>query len=255
VLATLFNQNLASYTYRSTPRTALSDNVYTATEYHPSETIPQHNENAYSNSWPMRIGFLCVTPAAEMGNTPISDSREAYRQIPREIRDEFQRKKVMYVRNYSNIDLPWTEVFQTTDKTEVERYCGDHRIQLEWTEDGLRTRQVNEATKVHPVTKEELWFNQAHLFHISSLDEEVQEGLLSLVGEDNLPRNVYFGDGSPIPPETLAIIRDVYERTKFSFQWQAGDLLLLDNMLYTHGRESFKGSRKVLVGMAREYAN
>lgn len=254
VLAGLFGEKLATYTYRSTPRKELENNIYTATEYHPSEEIPQHNENAYASSWPLRIGFLCMVPPAKMGKTPISDSRTAYKEIPEEIRDEFERKKVMYVRNYSNIDLPWTEVFQTSDKAMVEKYCKEHQLEFEWLPGNrLRTKQINQASATHPATGEKLWFNQAHLFHVSSLKQETQEDLLSLLGEENLPRNAYFGDGTPIDPQALAVIRGVYERTRFSFEWEKHDLLLLDNMLYTHGREPFEGPRQILVGMAREY--
>jgi alpha-ketoglutarate-dependent taurine dioxygenase len=255
VLESLFGEELATYNNRSTPRTELKSGIYTATEYHASERIPQHNEASYSNSWPMRIGFLCVTPAKKMGNTPISDSRIAYQEIPKEIREEFERKKVMYVRNYSNnIDLPWSEVFQTKDKKVVEEYCKENSIKFEWTADGLRTKQINQATMIHPVTYEKLWFNQAHLFHVSNLDDELHESLLELLGEENLPRNTYFGDGSPIDVGALSIIREVYEKTKFSFQWEKNDLLLLDNMLFTHGRDPYEGPRQILVGMAKNYS-
>ncbi len=251
ILNTIFGEELVNYTYRSTPRTSFKNNIYTATEYHANETIPQHNENSYANSWPLRIGFLCLQPATKMGNTPISDSREAYEKIPRTIREEFERKKVMYVRNYSNIDLPWTEVFQTENKNEVEAYCNQNDIKYEWTENGLRTSQINEATAIHPITGEKLWFNQAHLFHVSNLNKELSESLIELFGIEGLPRNAYFGDGTPIPDEMLSKIREVYANTKFSFQWKKHDLLLLDNMLFTHGREPYEGPRKVLVGMAR----
>lgn len=192
VLKMLFGEDLANYTYRSTPRTEVNSKVYTATEYPASEVIPQHNENAYSNAWPMRIGFICLIPAAKMGNTPISDSRVAYNEIPKEIREEFERKKVMYVRNYSEMDLPWQEVFQTDTKAEVEKFCKENRLEYEWTDNGLRTKQVNQASILHPVTKEKLWFNQAHLFHASSLDKELQEGLIELLGEEYLPRNTFL---------------------------------------------------------------
>ncbi|MEM6628136.1 MAG: TauD/TfdA family dioxygenase [Bacteroidota bacterium] len=252
-LSSLFGEELISYTYRSTPRTELGKKVYTATEFPSSESIPQHNEKSYSNVWPLRIGFLCVQPASKQGNTPISDSRSIYKKIPIEIREEFERKKIMYVRNYSNIDLPWQEVFQTQEKKEVEAYCVANNIKWEWTERGLRTKQINNASLYHPVTNEKVWFNQAHLFHVSSLDEELKESLLMMLGEEYLPRNTYFGDGSPIDESGLAEIRKIYEETKFSFDWEQNDLLLLDNMLYTHGREPFEGSRKILVGMARTY--
>jgi len=253
ILSTLFGSELLEYTYRSTPRTTIEKNVYTATEYHSSETISQHNENAYANSWPLRIGFLCVEKARKMGNTPLSDSRIAYQRIPKEIREEFERKKLMYVRNYSNIDLPWTEVFQTHEKNAVEIYCKQNNIHCEWTEAGLRTKQVGLASIAHPISKEMLWFNQAHLFHVSSLEKELEEGLIALLGEENIPRNAYFADGSRIDASALDEIRRVYDTTKVSFDWQNNDLLLLDNMLFTHGREPFEGERKVLVGMARNY--
>ncbi|MDN5396863.1 MAG: TauD/TfdA family dioxygenase, partial [Chryseobacterium sp.] len=145
-------------------------------------------------------------------------------------------------------------VFQTHDKNEVEAYCKANNILAEWTPNGLRTKQINQATLVHPATNDKLWFNQAHLFHVSNLDSELREDLIAILGEDNLPRNTYFGDGSPIDPKVLDVIREVYDKTKISFDWQENDLLLLDNMLYTHGREPFEGKRKVLVGMAKEYS-
>lgn len=251
LLTTIFGEELLEYTYRSTPRTQMRGRIYTSTEYHASETILQHNENAYSNKWPMRIAFNCVKNAEEGGQTPICDSRVIYRQIPAEIRAEFSARKLLYVRNYNNIDLHWTEVFQTQDKAEVEQYCRQNRIEFAWlAQDHLKTWQRNPAVCRHPVTDEWLWFNQAHLFHISSQPAELQRSLLDVLGEGALPRNVYFGDGAIIPDDMIAVIRQVYEQHLVVFDWQDGDLLLLDNMLYAHGRRPFSGSRKILTGMA-----
>ncbi len=251
LLSTLFGSELIEYTYRSTPRTALRGNVYTATEYPASEVIPQHNENAYSRHWPNRIGFLCMLPSQTGGETPISDSRRIYHMLPVELREKFERKGIMYVRNYSTLDLPWSVVFQTEDRHEVETYCTANELQFEWLEnDTLRTTQINPATAVHPVTGEKIWFNQAHLFHVSNLHKEVADTLIGSLGEKNLPRNTYYGDGSPIEPDVLDTIRAAYEQTKIKFTWHRNDLLLLDNMLFTHGRESYTGPRKVLTGMA-----
>ena len=92
------------------------------------------------------------------------------------------------------------------------------------------------------------------LYRQSNLDEELRESLIEMLGEENLPRNTYYGDGTPIDVEALNIIREVYKKTKVSFDWEENDLLLLDNMLYTHGREPYEGTRKVLVGLAGEYS-
>ena len=251
LLAILFGEELMGYDYRSTPRTELRDNVYTATEYHPSETIPQHNESSYANKWAMRAGFLCMLPSEVGGATPLADSREIYKKIPAEIREKFEAKGVLYVRNYGDIDLPWTEVFQTTEKDVVERFCAENDLRFVWKENGgLRTEQVNPAVAVHPKTGDKVWFNQAHLFHVSSLRPEVRESLLAVCGENDLPRNAYYGDGQPLEEDVLQVIRDVYASETFHFDWRKNDLMILDNMLYTHGRQPFSGDRKILVGMA-----
>jgi alpha-ketoglutarate-dependent taurine dioxygenase len=247
----LFGSDLLEYIYRSTPRTELRGNVYTATEYPPGEVIPQHNENSFARRWPLRIGFICLLPAQTGGETPIGDTRTVYHSLPASVRRKFEEKGVMYVRNYSTLDLPWSVVFQTRDKSEVEAYCDNNDLQYRWLDDDhLRTTQVNPATAVHPRTGETLWFNQAHLFNVSSLGPESAKTLVDSLGEENLPRNSYYGDGSPIEPKVLDLIRNAYEQTKTNFTWHANDLLLLDNMLFTHGRESYTGPRKVLTGMA-----
>jgi len=247
-----FSGRLLDYSYRSTPRTVVSGKIYTSTEYPPHQTIPLHNENAYAHDWPMKIWFFSLQCASSGGETPIADSRRVYRRIPAKIRERFERLGVTYVRNYgSGFDLSWQEVFQTTSRIDVEGFCASTGIQLEWLpEDRLRTRQTCRAVASHPTTAEMVWFNQAHLFHISRLQPEVREAMLSIFSEEDLPRNVYYGDGSAIDPSDLDCICEAYEQEKIAFSWATGDVLLLDNMLAAHGRNPFTGSRKVVVGMA-----
>lgn len=240
---------LLTYSYRSTPRTQVGGNIYTSTEYPADQSIPLHNEMAYARDWPLKIAFFCVQPAAQGGMTPIADSRRVFQRLDRQIRDRFAAKQVMYVRNYgSELDLSWQTVFQTNSKSEVEAYCRQAEITWEWQSgDRLTTRQVCQAVATHPHTGEQVWFNQAHLFHVSSLPPDVQDTLRQA---GTLPRHAYYGDGSEIEPTSLDAIRAAYEQEMVIFSWQGGDVLLLDNMLATHGRTPFKGDRKVLVGMA-----
>ncbi|MET3845199.1 TauD/TfdA family dioxygenase [Bradyrhizobium sp. OAE829] len=251
-----FGHPLLSYEFGSTPRSQVTSGVYTSTEYPPHQHIPLHNEQAYTRDWPMKIWFYCMQPAQEGGETPIADSRAIYRDMPSTIRERFTEKGVMYVRNYGNgLDVDWQQVFGTDSRPEVEAYCARHDIDCEWKEDGeLRTRQICQGTARHPVTGDRVWFNQAHLFHVSNLEPEVRESLLDVVGDEvELPRNVFYGDGSRIDDETLTTVRNVLEAHKISFPWQAGDVVMLDNMLTAHARAPFKGPRKVIVAMAEAH--
>ncbi|MDO7900340.1 TauD/TfdA family dioxygenase [Pseudomonas sp. K1(2024)] len=254
--AARFGHPLLNYEFGSTPRTNVTQGVYTSTEYPAHQSIPLHNEQAYSRDWPMKIWFYSMIAARSGGETPIADSREVYRRVPAHIRERFVSKGLMYVRNFGNgLDVSWEQVFNTEDQDEVEAYCRAHGITCEWKDDGeLRTRQVCQAVARHPTTGDMVWFNQAHLFHISNLPPEVRESLLDIVDEEDLPRNVYYGDGTPIEDEVLEQIRAVLDDCMISFPWQEGDVMMLDNMLAAHARSPFEGSRKVIVAMAEGHS-
>lgn len=250
--AKAFGEELLSYDYASTPRSNVEGKVYTSTEYPAHQVIPLHNEQAYTLSWPMRIWFCSLKVAEEGGETPIADSRQIYNLIDPDIRARFEQKKLMYVRNYGNgLDLPWEKAFNTESKAQVESFCIENQIEFEWlSDDELRTRQICQATMSHPRTGEKVWFNQAHLFHVSNLQPHVRETLISIVGEENLPRNVYYGDGTAIDEKDLDHVRQVMDDCEVKFLWEEGDVMMLDNMLTAHARGTFKGDRKVVVAMA-----
>jgi alpha-ketoglutarate-dependent taurine dioxygenase len=251
------SQEVLDYVYRSTPRSEVSGKIYTSTEYPADQEIPMHNEMSYTRSWPRKIWFYSVVAAEGGGETPIADSRKVYAALDPELRQRFADLGVMYVRNYgTGVDLSWQEVFQTEDRAEVEAFCRRSDMEFEWLGgDRLRTRQVCQAVAKHPRTGDDLWFNQAHLFHASSLPSEAREFLLEELGPENLPRNTFYGDGSPIADETLDQVRHAFEKVRVVFPWQEGDVLMLDNMMVAHGRMPFSGSRRVVVGMAEPWSN
>lgn len=243
---------LLAYTERSSPRTLINGNIYTSTDYPPDQHIFLHNENSYQRTWPMKIFFYCLTPPASGGETPIADTRNILNGIRPEVKDRFLRKKVLYSRNFGNdLGLLWQTVFQTDDKSVVEKYCKEAGIEYEWKDHNrLRTRHVRDAITTHPITKEPVWFNHAIFFHPYSLEPVVREALLLVMDEEDLPYNTYYGDGSAIEPSVLDHIRSIYDRETVTFPWQAGDILMLDNMLVAHGRRPYTGPRKILVGMS-----
>lgn len=251
VIRALYGE-LLPYTDRVQPRTQVKSNIYSSTEYPPDQTIELHNESSYAHSWPLRIFFCCLTPSLVGGETPLADGRGIFERIDSEVRQRLLERRVMYVRNFGDgLGIPWQTAFQTEDRAVMEEFCRANGIEVEWRDrDRLRTRSVRPVAAPHPHTGEWAWFNALISSHSSTLDPAVRQTLLSEFAEDELPKNSFYGDGSPFEPETLAEVRRACREETIAFPWEAGDLLLLDNMLVAHGRAPYQGPRKVVVGMA-----
>jgi alpha-ketoglutarate-dependent taurine dioxygenase len=237
--------------YGDLPREGMGGKVYGSTPYPADQAILFHNESSHMHHWPMKIWFFCVKAAEQGGETPIVDCRKIYNLIDPSIRERFTRKRLMYVRNYTEgFDVSWQTFFRTADRSQVEDYCRKASIGYEWKDgDGLRTRQICPAVVKHPQTGEMSFFNQIQLHHVACLDRSVRESLLSMLKEEDLPRNVYYGDGSRIEESVVREISELYQKTAVSFSWQEGDVLMINNMMVAHGRSPYVGSRKIVVAM------
>lgn len=253
VVRALSGEPLA-YSERSSPRTSIRGNIYTSTDYPPVEEIFLHNENSYQSSWPMVVYFYCDRPAESQGATPLADVRAVHASIDPSVRAEFDERGWMVVRNFhEHFGVTWRQLFNTDERSAVERYCRDRDVRFEWRgAAGLRTTAIRRAIHTHPETGATVWFNHAAFFHYTTLPAEVREGLLGLFGEDDLPTNTYYGDGGKIPDDVVAHLRGCYRAASRRFDWRRGDVLVVDNMVTAHGREPFTGPRRIAVAMAEE---
>lgn len=246
---------LIDYSERSSPRTSLVGAVYTSTDYPSDQAIFLHNENSYQASWPRTLYFHCVRPPQTLGATPLADVRAVYRSIDPEVREEFVRRGWSVVRNFHpGFGVSWQYVFGTDDRSTVSEYCRARRIEHTWIGAGqLRTRATRSAVHEHPGTGERVWFNHIAFFHHTTLPDEVREGVMALFELEDLPTDTRYGDGAAIADDVVAHLRYCYERHRVRFDWQAGDVLLVDNMLAAHGREPFTGRREIAVAMTEPY--
>lgn len=243
------------YVYRSTPRSAVARNVHTATEFPANLSIPMHSENAFQRDWPMHLAFCCLQPALIGGHTPLASLDKVSHVLGETLMDEFEARRVKYVRHYQPyVDLSWETVFQTNNRDTLAAYCRANHIEHTWLANGtLRTSQVCQGTMIHPERGARVFFNQAHLFHVTSQGTDAAEAMIDLFGEE-VPRNAFFGDGGEIHDVILDNIRKAFSGASFSFSWKQGDVLLIDNMRYAHGRQPFTGDRHVVVSLRDPYS-
>lgn len=236
----------------STPRSGVAAKTFTATEYPKDRTIGLHSEMAYMPAWPRLVSFHSLVVATQGGETTICDVDAVSRDLS-DILAKFQSDGVCYRRTYHpGVDIPWQKAFRTTDPDEVMRVAERVGMRAEWLdEDTLQTSHVAQGCVADEAGRP-LWFSQAHVFHHSNIPPKQLTMLLELFGQDQLPRDALYGDGTPIPGAVVERVNDTFNRRALGVRWQPGDVLVLDNMRYAHGRLPFDGPRKLHVAMATE---
>jgi alpha-ketoglutarate-dependent taurine dioxygenase len=234
------------------PRRSYSHGVYSATKWPPNQQMCMHHELSYVLEFPSLMLFACLVAPTHRGATPVADSPTVLHALPSELIERFERVGWLLIRNYRDeIGASVAEAFGTDDRRAVESYCRANAIKFEWQPDGaLRTWQRRSAVVRHPLTGRRCWFNQIAFLNEWTIDPEVREYLVDVHGEDGLPFTTRFGNGDAIGADVVQVINEVYEANTARERWQAGDLMLVDNVRTAHSRERFEGPREVLVAMA-----
>jgi len=255
VFQSFSDRSFMDYKDGNSPRSKLTSNIYTSTEYPKAFRITLHNEMSYTRKWPEKIFFYCHTPAGTGGETPIIDSRYLLKLLDSEMVGDFRDKQVKYTRylvGKKGFGKTWSETYETSERSEIERILTQNGNQFFWEDNNLAISQIGPGTAIHPITGEEVWFNQANQFHPSSLSDDIYH-MLKLLNADNphrYPHYALFGDDTEISEGQLREITEICFYNSIVFKWQKGDVLMLDNMLMAHGRFPYEGERKILVSMS-----
>lgn len=265
----------------TSPRDALTEYVFSASELPPYYPIPQHSEMTFIKTPPTRLFFCCfIAPAGPGGETPLADVRRVYRAMDPEVRARFEEKGVRIVRNYSGPEggsrvdpfrlKRWDELFATSDRGAVEAMCRENGFDYEWRPGGeLRLTSYQPGVVRHPVTGEPVWFNHSQVFHAGSAAAEYDRisrrlgrlryrGLAAfaraavavkerLGGADAHGMHCTYGDGTPISEREMELVRDAIWENMVFVRWRAGDIVAIDNHAVSHGRMPYEGPRKVAV--------
>jgi len=264
----------------TSPRNALTDHVFTASELPSYYPIPQHCEMTFVARPPRRLFFCClVEPASGSGETPLADFRKVLRDLHPSLVRRFERHGLRIVRNYSGPDggrrfdlwrlKRWDEMFRTTDRATVEARCREEGFEPTWTAaGGLRLVSSQPVTRTRPETGEPVWHNHSTTFHLSQAEGEYRRiyrmrptlrhfllwrlaGVLERLQRrrpvDELAMQCTRADGGEIPREDMEVVREAVWRHMVVFPWRRGDVLAIDNYAVAHGRLPYHGPREIAV--------
>lgn len=265
---------LRDYVGGTSPRTQAYDKIMTATYTPPSWSIILHQEMAYTTTMPDYISFFCENPADAGGLSTFGDMRVALGLIAPTVRDRLTAHGLRLGRTLLSPDRvhlkpgvkkPWTEVFNTEDRAEVDTIAGKRGWHTEWIgDDTVRLfQELVPAVREHPVTGASIWCNQAHFFSPVCMmrwaeEDGRREDYLELhrANQDNpeLLDRTYLGNGDPVSDEDSLHIYQVLRDLERSVRLETTDLLLVDNLLVAHGRTAFEGDRRILVAIANRPA-
>lgn len=266
--ALAFEDDLRDYVGGMSPRGKVMSGIYESTRFPAHLRIPQHNEMAYLPDPPRALAFFCEIEPQHGGETPLADSRLIYERMPAEIREALEQKGVSYHRylygprwnkhhlirdRFVKLYTSWMAAFSTQDPAVVERACAETGSTVQWDrEEGAKISNVLPAFRRHPQTGEMLWSNQISTFTNTPQTVGWLRWLLFRIAYPNpfrRPFHATLGDGTPFTLAQLNQIHEVIDGATVRFRWQRGDLLLVDNLLITHGRMPFKGERRILVAI------
>ncbi|MEE2752170.1 MAG: TauD/TfdA family dioxygenase [Myxococcota bacterium] len=241
------------YVGGAAPRTdVLKGRVLTTNESPPSEPIPFHHEMSQVPKPPAYLLFYCDVPPEQGGETPIVLSHRVYerfRAINPEFADHLEEKGARYVRimpseddDSSPIGRSWKSTFLSETREEAEAQMTELGMEWRWLDnDELYTvTRALPAIRTDPRTGRKTFFNSLVAAYTGWTDQR-----------NDPTRSVRCGDDSPIEGDVMLATAEAMQEECVAFQWQQGDVLVIDNALVMHSRRPFSGPRRILASIAR----
>eukprot|EP00879_Flechtneria_rotunda_P002114 GHRR01002296.1.p1 GENE.GHRR01002296.1~~GHRR01002296.1.p1 ORF type:complete len:354 (+),score=75.06 GHRR01002296.1:452-1513(+) len=204
--------------------------------------VDLHNESIANPLYPAKIFLMCLNPACKGGENLIASGEAITAGISHNIMQRFADKGgIKYTRIFRSqesvtstnplisYEATWQERASTKDKSVAAALFESLGCTVQWTgckEDTLEAWNIKPAVVPNPATGEPLWLNVAHIhpfLHCS------------------------YGDGEPIEDEVLEAIDEARMAVTKSCNLGPGEMLMLDNTRYLHGRMPYEGNERKMI--------
>lgn len=242
--ATLVIENEMRYEGGANPRDDLEPNVY---EVGAPLTawLHYHHEMAYIGTSTKMLGFLARNAVANKGQTFVSDNLQATDAILQtELGHKLKALGLCYHRDLTDRDAfagreeigvynHWQKSMLTDDPSVAEQRARERGLETEWGPNRLlRTRYYISAFEYFPrldrnvlyssIADDGMWFDTwPKVMHLPY---------------EQRPLKLTFGDLSEMTRDEKRLFVDIYDRFGIPIDWQVGDIAIVCNYRFAHGR-------------------
>jgi len=184
-----------------------------------TQPFPLHPELSREPWKPDACFFYCVHPPAKGGATTICDGVAIVRNLPPDLRRKMEDRRLKYM--------------QATRPEQLQFWLG-----VEDPDDALIANPPPQC----PYRFERIGGRIVRIFtrpllHRPMFTDELAFGNFLLFARYLRGRRFpLLDDGTPVPDEWLQVVKQVSDDLTAPIEWQAGDLVILDNSRFMHGR-------------------
>jgi hypothetical protein len=229
-----------------------------------SAALAYHHEVTYKSHSVESLGFLCkhAIQRPGVGSTFVSDSVQAHDYIMQtKLGEKLKEKGLCFLRRMTDAEAPagsgtngavynhWQQSWMTNDPDEAVAKAGKQGLDVEWIEDTQNGRIM--LTKYYKSAFEYVPFLDRNIMVTSIADDgewfDSWPGIMH-VPQELRPLEMLFGDGEHFTLEEKQEWTDAYDLFGIPIPWQAGDVAVLCNYRFAHGRPGIE----LLPGEKRE---
>ncbi|KAL9178603.1 hypothetical protein ACHAXT_001941 [Thalassiosira profunda] len=218
-------------------------------------SLAYHHEMTYKSHSVETLGFLCkhAVDRGEVGWSFVSDSVQAHDYVMgTPLGKKLQEKGLCFVRRMTDAaaELPaddaaakgqiynhWQQSWMTDDPIEAQKAAEAQGLMVAWVDDPIQGRVM--TTRYYKSAFE----------YVPSLDRNIMVTSIADDGEwfdswpgiqdvpqEERPLEMFWGDDELFTLEEKQLWTDAYDKFGVPLPWKKGDVAVLDNMRFAHGR-------------------
>tara|TARA_B100001123_G_scaffold447729_1_gene606191 strand:- start:88 stop:1011 length:924 start_codon:yes stop_codon:yes gene_type:complete len=193
--------------------------------------MPLHSEASYSPSWPEIIWFFCITESEQGGETTLCDGVKLWKNLSSNTKNFFLSNPICFDLEFPILEKklgkgrrPWMLNSQ-----------GSSDGYIDWDTGKFYVKQIRFA--VHETRHPEVLAFSNHLMVIPGQDPQIKKWTTL--------------KGNPVPSDIMEEIRSKSNDLTYDHKWKKGDLVMIDNKRFMHGRRQYNKKDKRQIAIAQ----